>query len=392
MISPRRVLIVGAGLAGARCAETLRAGGFDGELCIVGAEPVRPYDRPALSKEHLAGDKDAAAVELRPRSFWPENGIELLLGRRVTELDLGDQTAQTDTGEELAWDALVLATGSRPQMLSGWAGPGVHTLRTLADAAGLRAELGAGARLSIVGAGFVGTEVASTARSLGASVTLVDLASTPLERVLGTEVGALLASRYREDGVDLHLGVGVERLERGSDGRPRALVLADESEIGADVVVVAVGVRPEVEGLTAFGPTGIATDACGRTGIPGVYAAGDVACSWHPRLGRALRVEHWASAAGQGAAVAHTILDDEQPFEALPYFWSDQFGLRLQYLGHTESWTAVELDGEPHSFVARYLDCRGQPLAALAVNRSIEVGRLRTELADALTERPTLAA
>ena len=392
MTAPRRVLIVGAGLAGARCAETLRAAGFDGELRIVGAEPVPPYERPALSKEHLAGEKAAAAVELRPRSFWPENGIELLLGRYVTALDLGAHIAQTDTGEELGWDALVLATGSRPQMLPGWTGPGVHTLRTLADAAGLRAELGERVRLSIVGAGFVGTEVASTARSLGTSVTLVDMASTPLERVLGTEVGAVLASRYREDGVDLRLGVGVERLERGSDGRPRALALADESEIAADVVVVAVGVRPEVEGLTAFGPTGIATDACGRTGIPGVYAAGDVARSWHPLLGRSLRVEHWTTAAGQGTAVAHAILGDERPFEALPYFWSDQFGSRLQYVGHTESWTAVELDGEPGSFVARYLDGQGKPLAALVVNRSTEVGRLRTELTDTLLERTALAA
>ncbi len=392
MISPRRVLIVGAGLAGARCAETLRAGGFDGEVVLVGAEPVPPYERPALSKEHLAGERDASALELRPRSFWPENGIELLVGRRVTAVDLGGRTARTDTGKELGWDALVLATGSRPQMLPGWAGPGVHTLRTLADAAGLRAELGPGIRLSIVGAGFVGTEVASTALSLGASVTLVDMTTTPLERVLGTEVGALLASRYRENGVDLRLGVGVERLERGSDGRPRALVLGDESEIAADVVVVAVGVRPEVEGLTAFGPAGIATDACGRTGIPGVYAAGDIACSWHPRLGRALRVEHWTSAAGQGAAVAHAILGDERPFEALPYFWSDQFGLRLQYVGHTESWAAVELDGEPGSFVAHYLDGQGQLLAALAVNRSAEVARLRDVLSDAVTERTALAA
>ena len=391
-MSSRRVLIVGAGLAGSRCAETLRAGGFDGEVVLAGAEPVPPYERPALSKEHLAGEKDASAVELRPRSFWRQNGIELLLDRRVTAIDLGAHTAQTDVCEELGLDALVLATGARPQMLPGWNGPGVHMLRTLADSARLRAELGPGVRLSIVGAGFVGTEVASTALSLGASVTVVDMTNTPLERVLGTEVGAVLASRYLENGVDLRLGVGVDRLERGSGGRPRALALEDGSEIAADVVVVAVGVRPEVDGLAAFGPTGIATDACGRTGIPGVYAAGDVARSWHPLLGRALRVEHWTSAAGQGGSVAHAILGDERPFEALPYFWSDQFGLRLQYVGHTESWTAVELDGEPGSFVARYLDGHGQPLAALAVNRPAELGRLRTALADALPERAALAA
>jgi 3-phenylpropionate/trans-cinnamate dioxygenase ferredoxin reductase component len=392
VIIPRRVLIVGAGLAGARCAETLRAHGFNGEVIVVGAEPVPPYERPALSKEHLAGTKEASALELRPSSFWPENGIELLLGRRVAAVELGTRTARTDTGDELDWDALVLATGSRPQLLPGWSGPGVYTLRTLADAAGLRAELGPGVRLSIVGAGFVGTEVASTARSLGASVTLVDLAATPLERVLGTEVGALLASRYRDCGIDLRLGVPVERLERCVDGRPRALIVAEGPEIETDVVVVAVGVRPEVGGIPSFGPAGVPTDACGRTGIPGIYAAGDVACSWHPLLGRGLRIEHWTSAAGQGAAVAHAILDDERPFAALPYFWSDQFGLRLQYVGHAESWAGVELTGEPGSFVARYLDREGQVLAALAVNRPDLVGVLRSELAAALAERTALAA
>jgi 3-phenylpropionate/trans-cinnamate dioxygenase ferredoxin reductase subunit len=360
---PRRVLIVGAGLAGARCAETLRADGFDGELWLVGGEDVPPYERPALSKEHLAGSRDAASLELRPRSFWDERGIELLLGRRVLSIDPERHTALTDRGEELLWDALVLATGATPRKLPGWSGPGVHALRTLADAAALREELLLpGTRVAIVGAGFVGTEVASTALSLGASVTLVDLAQAPLERVLGGEVGSLLAGRYAEAGVELRLGTPVQR-----------------SELDADVVVVAVGVAPET--VAAAGPNGIQTDACGRTAIPGIFAAGDVAEAWHPLLGRRLRVEHWTSAAGQGAAVAHAILGEERPHAALPYFWSDQFGLRLQYVGHAESWAAVELEGEPGSFVARYRDEHGTSVAALAVNRPAEVGQLRNELA-----------
>ncbi len=387
MTPPRRVLIVGAGLAGARCAETLRAGGFDGEVVIAGAEPVPPYERPALSKEHLAGNRDAEALELRPRSFWDQAGVELLLGSRVVAFDLAAGTATTERGAKLGWDALVLATGSAPRRLPGWDGPGVHTLRTLADARELGRELRPGARLAVVGAGFVGTEVASTALSLGAEVTLVDLAAVPLERVLGSEVGATLAARYREAGIDLRLDAGVERLERGPDGRPSGLVLADGSAVPADAVLVAVGVSPEASGLPGARDGSVPTDACGRTEVPGVYAAGDVAVAWHPLLGRRLRVEHWTSAAGQGAAVAHALLGEEKPFAALPYFWSDQFGLRLQYVGHAESWSAVELDGEPGSFVARYLDSRGEPEAALAVNRPAEVSRLRAELTAAADDR-----
>lgn len=351
MTTPRRVLVVGAGLAGARCAETLRANGFDGELRLVGAEPVPPYERPALSKEHLAGERDAASLELRPPAFWDERGIELLLSRRVVSWDAGSRTATTGRGEELAWDALVLATGATPRMLPGW--EHAHVLRTLADAQRLSARLRPGARVAVVGAGFVGTEVASTALALGCSVSLLDVAAVPLERVLGAEVGAVLAQRYAEGGVELRLGAPVE-----------------PSRLEAEVVVLAVGV--------AVNP--VPTDACGRTEMPGVYAAGDVAEAWHPLLGRRLRVEHWTSAAGQGAAVAHAILGEERPHAALPYFWSDQFGLRLQYVGHAERWDAVELDGEPGSFVARYLE-GGRTVAALAVNRPAEVAALRSDLA-----------
>jgi 3-phenylpropionate/trans-cinnamate dioxygenase ferredoxin reductase subunit len=373
-MQPRRVLIVGAGLAGARCAETLRAGGFDGEVRLVGAEPVPPYERPALSKELLAGERDAVSLELRPESFWSDRGIELLLGRRVVSLDAEAREAMTDRGETFAWDALVLATGARPNLPPAWAGPGVHTLRTLVDAAALRAELRTGVRVAVIGAGFVGTEVASTALALGCDVALIDVASAPLERVLGPAVGELLAARYRDSGLDLRLGAGVEKLDEGG------VVLSDGSRVDAGVVVVAVGVRPDVEGLPAVEANGIPTDACGRTAVPGVYAAGDVACAWHPLLGRRLRVEHWTSAAGQGAAVAHAVLGDERPHEALPYFWSDQFGLRLQYVGHAEEWAAVDLEGDTDSFVARYVAADGSTEAALAVNRPAEIAGLRTEV------------
>jgi 3-phenylpropionate/trans-cinnamate dioxygenase ferredoxin reductase subunit len=360
-----RVLIVGAGLAGARCAETLRANGFEGELRLVGSEAVPPYERPALSKEFLGGTRDDESLQLRPRSFWDDREIELLLSRRVVSVDARERSAVTDHGEELRWDALVLATGATPRALPGWDGPGVHVLRTLADAQALREELQPGRRVAVVGAGFVGTEVASTALALGSAVTLVDVAAAPLERVLGQEVGSLLAARYAEAGVELRLGGPVAR-----------------DELAADAVVVAVGVAPET--VAAAGSNGIPTDACGRTALPGVYAAGDVAEAWHPLLGRRLRVEHWTSAAGQGAAVAHAILGDERPHAALPYFWSDQFGLRLQYVGYAQSWASVQLEGEPASFVARYRVEDGTTVAALAVNRPTELGALRTELAAGL--------
>jgi 3-phenylpropionate/trans-cinnamate dioxygenase ferredoxin reductase component len=377
-MTPRSVVIVGAGLAGSRCAETLRAQGYDGRVVLVGEEPVAPYERPALSKEHLAGER--TTVELRAPEFWAERGIELVLGRRVDAIDLDARSA----GRGLEWDALVIATGARARRLPFPVPEGVHTLRTVADATALGAELHPGARLAVIGAGFVGAEVASTARSLGVEVTLVDMAAVPLERVLGAEVGRILADRFAAAGVDLRLGTGLGQF-LAEDGRVTGLELTDGSTVACDAALVAVGAEPCCD-LAGDPRGGIETDACGRTPHPGVYACGDVASAWRPSVGRRVRVEHWTSAAGQAAAVAHAILGTERPYDDLPYFWSDQFGLRLQHVGHAEEWDAVELDGEPDSFTARYFDRAGRPLAALAVNRPREVGALRRELALGLEE------
>jgi len=378
-VTPRSVVIVGAGLAGSRCAETLRAEGFDGRVVLVGEEPVAPYERPALSKELLAGERQNA--ELRAPGFWPERGIELVLGRRIESIDLLGRSA----GPGLEWDALVLATGARARRLPFPVPAGVHTLRTVADAAALGAELRPGARLVVIGAGFVGAEVASTARKLGVQVTLADLAAVPLERVLGPEVGRLLADRFAANGVDLRLGTGLAGFAAGDDGRVQAVELTDGSRIVCDTALVAIGAAPACD-LAGDPRGGIETDACGRTELPSVYACGDVASAWRPSVGRRVRVEHWTSAAGQAASVAHAILGRERPYDDLPYFWSDQFGLRLQHVGHAEEWDAVALDGDEESFVARYLDRAGRPLAALAANRPREVGALRRELALGLEE------
>ncbi len=339
------VLIAGAGLAGSRVAETLRALGWRGRIVLAGEEPHLPYERPALSKELLAGTRDDVA--LRPLSFWASQEIELLRGRRVTHVSPHLRTAVVG-GQELRWDRLVIATGARARTL-----PGALSLRTLDDAHALAARLTAGTRLAILGAGFIGTEVASTALPLVERVTLLDPLEAPLLRALGPEVGGLLAERYRAHGVDVRLG-------------------STEVPPDADVVVAGIGADPDG---ALLGAGAIETDACGRTAVPNVYACGDVA-RWRGR-----RVEHWTSAAGQARAVASTIAGEPEPYEETPYFWSDQFGLRLQHVGHAESWDAVELEGDDDAFTARYLDHDGRLLAALAANRAREVGRLRLELA-----------
>ncbi len=381
----REVVIVGAGLAGTRCAETLRALGFDGRVTVVGAEVHAPYERPALSKELLSGAREPASLALRSHRHWGEHGIELRLGLRVTRVDRAARTARLSDGTDLTWDALVLATGATARGLSGGPVPhGTHRLRTIDDALGLRDELRPGRRLVIVGAGFVGAEVASTAVELGVDVTLVD-AAPPFERLLGPEVSELLVARHRRRGVELELGTGVDRLEERPDGRLRAVVLADGRRLVCDAVLVGIGASASTELAPdlAAPDGGIVTDAEGCTEVPDVYACGDVASAWRPWLGAHLRVEHWTGAASQAVAVARHIADEPYVHEELPYFWSDQAGVRLQYVGHAPTWDRLELEGGGGTFVARYLGRDGALLAALAVDRPGEVPALRRELAAA---------
>jgi 3-phenylpropionate/trans-cinnamate dioxygenase ferredoxin reductase subunit len=376
---PGNVVVVGTGLAGLRSAETLRARGFDGRLTLVGEETHLPYERPALSKELLAGKRSPEQLTLRQPEFFREQKIELVLGRRVEKVSPRRRTVLLSNGRELVWDALVIATGARARRLRGLeTPPGVHYLRTLSDALGLSAELVRGKRLAVVGAGFIGAEVASTAVSLGLDVSVVEPLAAPLERVLGAEIGMLLAKRYRAQGVELRLGTGVTDFACGADGRLRALKLSDGSEIACDIAVVGVGAEPAGELL---GGQEIETDASGRTEYENIYACGDVASSWRPSLGRRLRMEHWTSAAGQAAAVARTILGEESVHDDVPFFWSDQFGLRLQYVGFASTWSSIDVDEDGDTFSVRYLDENERLLAALVANRPSELAALRRELA-----------
>jgi 3-phenylpropionate/trans-cinnamate dioxygenase ferredoxin reductase component len=363
------VLIAGAGLAGSRVAETLRDRGFEGRIMLVGDEPHAPYERPTLSKDFLAGTRTDAA--LRPPAHWADLGIELHTGATVHDVRPAEHTARA--GDELVtWDALVVATGARARSIEG--PPGVHTLRTLADAEAIRRRVGESTRVVIVGAGFVGAETASTLLPHVASITIVEPHAAPLGRVLGPEVGAMLAARYREHGAELRLGAGVSRIT--GDGRVVSVELDDGSSLPADLVVVGIGATP----VSPFGGA-IDVDEFGRSAQAGVYACGDVASWWRPSLGRRLRVEHWTSAAGQARAVAAAIVGERDAYDEPPYFWSDQFGLRLQYVGHAESWHAVVLEGDEEAFTARYVDGEGRLLAALAANRARAVPLLRRELA-----------
>ena len=377
---PESVLIAGGGLAAQRAAETLRARGFGGPVRIVCAEPVAPYDRPPLSKELLAGGGPDPAF--RPRSWYDDRGVELLLGRRAARREVAARRVWLDDATEVRYGALIVATGAHPRRLPGLAGrPNVHTLRSLGDARRLRSALVPGVRLAIVGAGFIGQEVAATARRLGVDVTLVEAAPTPLHGVLGPRLGAWFAGLHRAEGVRVELGAAVAEALPAVAGEPvRELVLGDGRSIAADVVLVAVGVAPDTRWLAGspLAGDGIPVDVSGRTAVPHVYAAGDVART------PAGRCEHWEPAARLGTAAARAILGLEAAAAPCASFWSDQYGVRIQLVGEAAGADTVEIDGRPDArdFTA-VLRRRGALHGALLVGRPRELPHWRRRLADA---------
>jgi len=383
MMKDRGALIVGGGLAAQRCAETLRRRGYDGSVRMVCAEPDPPYDRPPLSKELLAGELEEEAVAYRPSWWYEEAGIELLLDERAAQLDPGAQRVQLESGAELSYEQLLIATGSAARRLPFLDGfENVHALRTLADARRLRAELTPGARLAVVGAGFIGQEVAATARRLGVEVTLIEALETPLAPILGPELGAWFAGLHAGEGVRVLTGARLESA-RGRAGCVHELVLAGGERIACDAVVVGVGTAPATGWLAGSGldEKGVRTDAAGRTELPGVFAAGDASVRFDPRTGEHGRTEHWDAAAWQGAAAAKAMLGEQPGAPPLPSFWSDQYGMRIQYVGHAHRADALRIEGDPgaRDFEAVF-SSDGAPVAGLVVGRPRSIPSLRKQI------------
>jgi 3-phenylpropionate/trans-cinnamate dioxygenase ferredoxin reductase component len=366
-----RIVIVGAGLAAANAVEELRSQGHEGDIDLFGAEAHLPYNRPPLSKGLLLGDEDEPSIFVHDEQWYADRSVELHLGTTVTGLDLDRSLIHVGT-EEISYDRLLLATGSTPRRLAAADAVTVAYLRTLEDSRALRAAFSAGARVVVIGGGWIGLEVAAAARAAECEVTVIESLELPLLRVLGPEVAAGFAELHREHGVDLRLGSTIEDLS--STGTVGSLVrLRDGSEIPADLVVVGVGVTPQ-DGLARDAglavDNGILVDEWLRTDNPQVYAAGDVANQLHPTLGRRIRVEHWDTAAEQGKVVARNMLGGDEPYTRMPYFFTDQYDLGMEYVGNVgpDGYDDVILRGDPAGQFTAFWLRAGRVLAGMHVN------------------------
>lgn len=363
MAEPQRIVIVGTGLAGASAAGALRERGYGGKITMFGTEHHRPYELPALSKDLLLG-KASEPNWVHEPSFYADNEIDLQLGVSVLEVRPGDHAVVDSDGAVRSYDRLLLATGSRPRVLPGAQG---HVLRTLDDSLALKSALREGRHVVIIGAGWIGCEVASAARTHGCRVTVVDPLSEPLVRVLGTEMGAMFRGLHTEHGVEFKLGTGVQGFT------PSGLSLDDGTELIPDVTVLAVGATPRLELAEAAGldlaDGGVAVDVTLRTSAPDVFAAGDIAAHDHPRYDGRVRVEHWANAKDQGTYVAGPLLGEDEPYEKSPYFFTDQYDLGMEYRGLAGPDDEVVVRGDlaARQFIAFWLR-GGHVRAAMNVN------------------------
>jgi 3-phenylpropionate/trans-cinnamate dioxygenase ferredoxin reductase subunit len=382
MTATQTFVIVGAGLAAGKAVQELRESGFDGHLVLYGAEPHPPYERPPLSKAYLMGGDSFEAAFVQPAAWYDAHDVDLRLGTRVTTVNHVDHTV-TAGGSSQSYDQLLLATGARPRQLAmaDDSGAPVVYLRTVEDSDLIRSKLRAGRRLVIIGGGWIGLEVAAAARRAGARVTIVEALDLPLGRVLGPEVARAFATLHRAHGVDLRVNADVSAIE--GDGRLGIVALADGSSIEADLVVVGIGVMPNTDLAEAGGlrtDNGIVVDDQLRTSAPDVFAAGDVAKAYHPLLRRHLRVEHWDNAIGQGVVAAQNMLGKEVSYDRLPYFFSDQYDLGMEYLGNIgpDGYDQVVLRGAPDEgiFTAFWLR-EGRVLAGMHANEWDAMGPIR---------------
>jgi len=395
----KTIAIAGASLAGLRGAESLRAAGFDGRLVMIGAESRLPYDRPPLSKEILRGEWEPDKTSLVRSDALPKLDLDLRLGRRAVRLDGSQRELHLDDGSRVAFDGLLIATGATPRRLPGAPDlEGLYTLRTLDDALALRAELARGPRVAVVGAGFIGAEVAASCRQLGIDVTLIEALPVPLAPVLGEDVGHALAATHADQGVSLRLGVGVAAVE--GEGRVHGVRLQDGTRVEADVVIVGIGVAPATDWLVGSGvevENGVVCDATCATSLPGIVAAGDVA-RWHnPLFDEPMRIEHWSNATEQAMAAAATLLAGEgqaQPYSSVPFFWSDQYDVKIQSAGRLAGADVTQIvhgSLEERRFLKLY-GRAGRWQGALAFNEPRRLIKCRRQLRQRVSWEEALAA
>lgn len=368
-------MIVGGGLGGAKAAEALRDRGFTGEVLLLGAEVQLPYERPPLSKEFLAGKKALGDFTVHDQDWYRDHDVEARLGVRVSAVDPSGHTVTLADGTDVGYDKLLLATGSRSRRLPipGAETSGVHYLRTIDDAEALDSALASGGPLAVVGAGWIGMEVAASARGRGIDVTVVESAALPLLSSLGAENGAIFADLHREHDVDLRLGSSVEEITT-ADGSATGLRLDDGSQIEASAVLVAVGAAPNIElaqqaGLST-GDGGVLVDAGLRSSDPDIFAVGDIAAAQHPVLGTRIRTEHWANALKQPKVAAAGILGEADEYTELPYFFTDQYDLGMEYVGHAVHYARVVFRGDRagREYTSFWLDGDNRVLAGMNVN------------------------
>jgi len=368
-------VIVGASLAGAKAAQTLREEGFGGPIMLIGQETERPYERPPLSKDYLLDKAERESIYVHPAGWYGEHDVELRLGTTVTAVDPAAHEVTLADGSRIGYAKLLLATGSSPRRLPvpGADLDGVHYLRRVADSDRIKETFAAASRVAVIGAGWIGLETTAAARAAGVEVTVLEAAELPLLRVLGREVAEVFAGLHREHGVDLRFGVQVAEIT-GSGGRADGVRLADGSHIPAEAVIVGVGITPNSQLAEAAGlevRNGIVTDAGLRSSDPDIYATGDVANAYHPPLGRHIRVEHWANALNQPQAAARAMLGQDVAYDLVPYFYTDQYDLGMEYAGYVEPGGYDQVvfrgDVQRREFIAFWL-AGGRVLAGMNVN------------------------